>query len=118
MEAFSICGGRPLSGEIRAYGAKNAVLPPACGVHARKGAVRLSGLPAPCGHCQHAAAAREPGLPHGAARGMDLIVDTDGASEHVMPEALSKQMRSSISCWGPCWRGSAARCLHIPAGAR
>ena len=27
MEAFSICGGRPLSGEIRAYGAKNAVLP-------------------------------------------------------------------------------------------
>ena len=36
-----------------------------------------------------------------AREGMDLIVDTDGASEHVMPEALSKQMRSSIFMLGP-----------------
>lgn len=64
MEAFSICGGRPLSGEIRAYGAKNAVLPLLAACMLVKGPVRLTAartlrtLPTCCGCSRAWAAAR------------------------------------------------------------
>ena len=100
MEAFSICGGRPLSGEIRAYGAKNAVLPLLAACMLVKGPVRLSGCPHLADIANMLRLLESLGC-RTAREGMDLIVDTDGASEHVMPEALSKQMRSSIFMLGP-----------------
>ncbi len=100
MEAYSIFGGKPLSGEASAFGAKNAVLPLLAASVLLKEPVRLTGCP-DLADVRNMLKLLESLGCRTAREGMDLTIEAGGAQEHVMPESLSKQMRSSIFMLGP-----------------
>lgn len=100
MEAYSIFGGKPLSGEIRAFGAKNAVLPLLAACMLIREPVRLTGCPDLADIRNMMRLLDSLGC-RTAREGMDLIIQTEEASRFIMPESLSKQMRSSIFMLGP-----------------
>ena len=100
MEAFSVVGGERLSGEARVGAAKNAVLPLLAACLLMKEPVMLCGCPRLSDIADMCALLQSLGC-RAQREGEDLIVDAGGACGCVMPEALSKRMRSSIFMLGP-----------------
>ena len=100
MEAYSIVGGTPLRGEAMVYGAKNAVLPLMAACMLVRGQVKLSGCP-DLSDVRSMSRALESFGCEVRREGRELLVDTSRADSCVMPEMLSKKMRSSIFLLGP-----------------
>lgn len=100
MEAYSIFGGTALRGDTYAYGAKNAVLPLLAACVLVKEPVYLMGCP-DLKDIRNMLKLMESLGCRVQRNGMDITIDAGAAQEHVMPESLSKQMRSSIFMLGP-----------------
>ena len=100
MEAYRIIGGKKLCGEISVCGAKNAVLPLLAACVLIKEPVVLK-------NCPHLSDIEGMlGLLEALGctvrrSGHELYIDAARACRHIMPEQLSKRMRSSIFMLGP-----------------
>lgn len=115
MQKLVIDGGRPLSGEIKVQGAKNAVLPvlAACTLCSRE--VRLSNCP--CISDRYGAARILTSL-GGKVRadGTDMTVDCTGIDSSSISSELMRTMRSSIIFMGALM-GRTGKCtLCYPGG--
>ena len=100
MEAYTIQGGKPLRGEISVSGAKNAVLPLLAACVLVREPVVLMGCPDLSDVRNMLGLLVSLGC-SARRQGAELYIDATGAQEHVMPEAISKLMRSSIFMLGP-----------------
>lgn len=100
MEAYTIRGGSPLRGEVNAMGAKNAVLPLLAACVLVRQPVVFSGCP-DLSDVRNMLRLLESLGCSARREGAELYIDASGAQEHVMPEAISKLMRSSIFMLGP-----------------
>ena len=100
MEAYTIQGGKPLRGEISVSGAKNAVLPLLAACVLVREPVVLTGCPDLSDVRNMLGLLVSLGC-SARRQGAELYIDATGAQEHVMPEAISKLMRSSIFMLGP-----------------
>ena len=99
MEAYTIRGGSPLRGEVNAMGAKNAVLPLLAACVLVRQPVVFSGCPDLSDVRNMLRLLSSLGC-SARREGAELYIDASGAQEHVMPEAISKLMRSSIFMLG------------------
>lgn len=100
MEAYTIQGGNPLRGEVSAMGAKNAVLPLLAACVLVRQPVHLSGCP-DLSDVRNMLRLLESLGCSTRRQGTELYIDASDAQEHVMPENISKLMRSSIFMLGP-----------------
>ncbi len=100
MEAFRIVGGRPVTGECRVSGAKNAVLPLLAAGLLCGGEVRLEHCPRLMDIKNMLLILKALGC-RAEQEGDSILLDARNADKHVMPRELSKQMRSSIFMLGP-----------------
>ena len=100
MEAYSIKGGNPLQGDVRVMGAKNAVLPLLAACVLIREPVQLTGCPELSDVVNMLKLLESLGCKTSRS-GSDLYIDASGAQEHVMPQSISKLMRSSIFMLGP-----------------
>jgi len=100
MDVYRICGGRRLVGETEVCGAKNAVLPLLAACVLIKDTVKLKNCPRLSDIEGMLGLLRALGC-DARREGRDLYIDASHAQMHVMPEELSKRMRSSIFMLGP-----------------
>jgi len=117
MQKIVVSGGAPLEGEVRASGAKNAVLPILC-------ATLLADEPVEIGNVPHlhdvvTTARVLDGL--GArvshdADGSHVVVDPRGVDSHVAPYELVRTMRASVLVLGPLVARHGAAEVALPGG--
>ncbi|NLA68697.1 MAG: UDP-N-acetylglucosamine 1-carboxyvinyltransferase [Gammaproteobacteria bacterium] len=117
MQKIVVTGGRPLEGEVRVSGAKNAVLPILC-------ATLLADEPVEIGNVPHlhdvvTTARVLDGL--GAdvrhdADGSHVVVDPRGVDSHVAPYELVRTMRASVLVLGPLVARHGAAEVALPGG--
>ena len=100
MERLRIFGGRRLRGEVRLRAAKNAVLPMLAAAMLMRGEVILSGCSKLADTQNMLRIVRTLGV-LAEWHGDEIHLDARGAHGHEMPEALSRQLRSSIFMMGP-----------------
>jgi UDP-N-acetylglucosamine 1-carboxyvinyltransferase len=117
MQKILVSGGVPLEGEVRASGAKNAVLPILC-------ATLLADEPVEIGNVPHlhdvVTTARVlgglgAGVEHDA-DGSHLVVDPRGVDSHVAPYELVRTMRASVLVLGPLVARHGAAEVALPGG--
>ena len=113
MEAFVVRGGRKLEGTMRVDGAKNAALPILAASVLTEETVVLQGVPMISDVRKMTDILTMLGC-RIRRDGHTLTLDAGGLNRTEMPDALSKQIRSSIFLLGPILR----RRLHIPAAAK
>ena len=115
MSNFFVRGGAVLNGSLPAQGSKNAALPILAATLLIREPVRLKNCPRlrDVGNMLHiletlgCKARRE---------GADLIVDSSGANNCVLPDALSKELRSSIFLLGSVLSRFGAADAPYPGG--
>ena len=100
MQVYRIQGGTKLVGETAVCAAKNAVLPLLAACVLIKEPVKLKNCPKLSDIDGMLGLLRALGCT-AQREGRDLYIDAKQACRHVMPEALSKKMRSSIFMLGP-----------------
>lgn len=100
MASLIVTGGRPLSGTIRVSGAKNAALPILAASLLADGAVALYDCPRLRDVENMLAILRALGVCC-SWEGEALLLDPSTANAYVMPQGLSKELRSSIFMLGP-----------------
>ena len=117
MDKLLIEGGRPLEGEVRVSGAKNAALPILCAALLAARAARAHQRAAAEGRADDAVAARADGRRAGRARRRERsTLDAGTIDWPLAPYELVKTMRASILALGPL----VARCgearVSLPGG--
>ena len=117
MEAFVVRGGRKLEGTMRVDGAKNAALPILAASVLTEETVVLQGVPMISDVRKMTDILTMLGC-RIRRDGHTLTLDAGGLNRTEMPDALSKQIRSSIFLLGPILCASGRRRLHIPAAAK
>lgn len=100
MDKLVIEGGRPLSGTIRIHGAKNAALPILAACMLTQGKIQLHNVPRLLDIEVMLQILEEIGCETEQAHNT-VVIDTSVAGSSHVPEALMKQMRSSIFLMGP-----------------
>ncbi|GGG10228.1 UDP-N-acetylglucosamine 1-carboxyvinyltransferase [Paenibacillus abyssi] len=100
MDKLVIEGGKPLSGTIVIQGAKNAALPILAASMLVKGTVIIDHVPTLLDIEVMLEILRELGC-KAEYSGQSVVLDTTGANSWHVPEALMRQMRSSIFLMGP-----------------
>lgn len=100
MASLIVTGGRPLSGTIRVSGAKNAVLPILAAALLAEGPVTLYDCPRLRDVNNMLAILDALGVRWSWDEGA-LLLDASAANAYVMPQGLSKELRSSIFMLGP-----------------
>ena len=101
MTRFIVEGGARLEGEMRVDGAKNAVLPILAAALLTDKPVTLYNCPRLKDVDNMIAILQTLGCAAGYTDGGALKIDASSAHSHVMPPALSKELRSSIFMLGP-----------------
>lgn len=115
MEALVVQGGQRLSGSLRVGGAKNAVLPIMAAAVMANGEVTLHDVP----DITDAASMAEILTRLGCTvqrRDDHMIIDSAGLHTWEMPDALSKQIRSSIFMLGPILTRCGRATVTYPGG--
>jgi UDP-N-acetylglucosamine 1-carboxyvinyltransferase len=134
MDQLLIRGGRPLQGEIKISGAKNAALPELCAallvpgpvtlhnvprlqdVHTTLKLLRQMGASAHWGEGTDTGDAAVPPSTAGADRAHELIVDAGPVNNPVAPYELVKTMRASILVLGPLLARFGVAIVSLPGG--
>ncbi|MGC4029847.1 MAG: UDP-N-acetylglucosamine 1-carboxyvinyltransferase [Steroidobacteraceae bacterium] len=116
MDKLQITGGRPLEGEVRISGAKNAALPILAATLLADSPVTVGNVP----HLQDVTTMIELIGRMGVAVTIDeklrVEVDASGAKEYVAPYELVKTMRASILVLGPLLARFGAADVSLPGG--
>ena len=116
MDKLQITGGRPLEGEVRISGAKNASLPILAAALLADGPVTIANVP----HLQDVTTMIEllgrMGVSVTLDERMQVEVDPTTIREHVAPYELVKTMRASILVLGPLVARFGAADVSLPGG--
>lgn len=99
MEHLKIEGGRKLCGEVQVQGAKNAVLPLLAACILTDETVSLQGVPPLTDVRCMGAILKELGC-RVKMEGDTITVDSSSAASHLLPSALTKELRSSVFMLG------------------
>ncbi|MEP7312457.1 MAG: UDP-N-acetylglucosamine 1-carboxyvinyltransferase, partial [Pseudomonadota bacterium] len=116
MDKLQIVGGKPLEGEVRISGAKNATLPILAATLLADGPVTVSNVP----HLQDVTTMIEllgrMGVSVTVDERMRIEVDPTTIREHVAPYELVKTMRASILVLGPLVARFGTADVSLPGG--
>ncbi len=116
MDKLQITGGRPLEGEVRISGAKNATLPILAAAMLADGPVTISNVP----HLQDVTTMIEllgrMGVSVTIDERMRIEVDANSIREYVAPYELVKTMRASILVLGPLVARFGSADVSLPGG--
>ena len=116
MDKLQIIGGRPLEGEVRISGAKNAALPILAGTLLAEGTVSVGNVP----HLHDVTTMIEllgrMGVSVTVDERMRVEVDTATIREYVAPYELVKTMRASILVLGPLLARFGHADVSLPGG--
>jgi UDP-N-acetylglucosamine 1-carboxyvinyltransferase len=116
MDKLQIIGGRPLEGEVRISGAKNAALPILAGTLLAEGPVSVGNVP----HLHDVTTMIEllgrMGVSVTVDERMRVEVDTATIREYVAPYELVKTMRASILVLGPLLARFGQADVSLPGG--
>ncbi|MBA2490736.1 MAG: UDP-N-acetylglucosamine 1-carboxyvinyltransferase [Gammaproteobacteria bacterium] len=116
MERLLITGGRPLRGEIRISGAKNAVLPILAATLLADGTMRIGNIP----HLHDVTTTMELLGRMGVSLMLDerMLIEVDASTIHafVAPYELVKTMRASILVLGPLLARYGRAQVSLPGG--
>jgi UDP-N-acetylglucosamine 1-carboxyvinyltransferase len=116
MDKLQIIGGRPLEGEVRISGAKNAALPILAGTLLADGPVSVGNVP----HLHDVTTMIEllgrMGVSVTVDERMRVEVDTASIREYVAPYELVKTMRASILVLGPLLARFGKADVSLPGG--
>jgi UDP-N-acetylglucosamine 1-carboxyvinyltransferase len=116
MDKLQIIGGRPLEGEVRISGAKNAALPILAGTLLADGTVSVGNVP----HLHDVTTMIEllgrMGVSVTVDERMRVEVDTASIREYVAPYELVKTMRASILVLGPLLARFGQADVSLPGG--
>ena len=117
MQKIEITGGTPLEGEVRASGAKNAVLPILCATLLADEPVEIGNVP----HLHDVVTTARVLAGLGAevthdADGSHVVVDPRGVDNHVAPYELVRTMRASVLVLGPLVARHGAAEVALPGG--
>jgi UDP-N-acetylglucosamine 1-carboxyvinyltransferase len=116
MDKLQIIGGRPLEGEVRISGAKNAALPILAGTLLADGPVSVGNVP----HLHDVTTMIEllgrMGVSVTVDERMRVEVDTASIREYVAPYELVKTMRASILVLGPMLARFGRADVSLPGG--
>jgi UDP-N-acetylglucosamine 1-carboxyvinyltransferase len=116
MDKLQITGGRPLEGEVRISGAKNATLPILAAAMLADGPVTISNVP----HLQDVTTMIEllgrMGVSVTIDERMRIEVDANSIREFVAPYELVKTMRASILVLGPLVARFGSADVSLPGG--
>ena len=115
MECYEILGGRRLEGTVRVHGAKNSVLPILCatllaaGVSVIHNCPRLSDVDASIAILRHLGCRVE-------REGTTVTVDAGALDRSDVPEALMREMRSSVIFLGAILARTGRADVSMPGG--
>ena len=115
MECYEILGGRHLEGTVRVHGAKNSVLPILCatllaaGVSVIHNCPRLSDVDASIAILRHLGCRVE-------REGTTVTVDAGALDRSDVPEALMREMRSSVIFLGAILARTGRADVSMPGG--
>jgi len=116
MNKLLICGGRPLDGEVRISGAKNATLPIIAATLLADGPSTIANVP----HLQDVTTMIEllgrMGVGVTVDDGMRVTIDPRGTAHCVAPYELVKRMRASILVLGPLVARFGEADVSLPGG--
>lgn len=116
MEKLLIKGGKPLHGEVRISGAKNAVLPIMSATLLAEGAMRLSNVP----HLRDVTTTMEllgrMGVSLTVDERMNIEIDTSTIERFAAPYEVVKTMRASILVLGPLLARFGHAVVSLPGG--
>ena len=116
MNKLLICGGRPLDGEVRISGAKNATLPIIAATLLADGPSTIANVP----HLQDVTTMIEllgrMGVGVTVDDGMRVTIDPRGTAHCVAPYELVKRMRASILVLGPLLARFGEADVSLPGG--
>ncbi len=116
MAVIQVLGGQPLNGEIRASGAKNAVLPILMATILGDGASEIGNVP----YLQDVTTTNELLVQMGVELGindrMHVLVDPGGLHNRCAPYELVKTMRASILVLGPLLARFGQARVSLPGG--
>ena len=116
MDKLRIAGGRPLEGEVRVSGAKNAALPIMCAALLTERPVSLDNVPKLADVATTAKLLGQMGV--AVVRGADgrMMLDAGRISSRVAPYELVKTMRASILVLGPLVARFGTARVSLPGG--
>jgi UDP-N-acetylglucosamine 1-carboxyvinyltransferase len=116
LEKLHIAGGRPLQGEVRISGAKNAVLPILAATLLADSPMRIGNVP----HLHDVTTTMEllgrMGVSLLVDERMNIEVDTDSIQDFVAPYELVRTMRASILVLGPLLARFGRAEVSLPGG--
>lgn len=116
MDKLLICGGKPLSGELRISGAKNAALPILAGALLSQTPVRVANVP----HLQDITTTMEllaqMGVQLTVGDKLSIEIDTAHVHNFTAPYDLVKTMRASILVLGPLLARYGQANVSLPGG--
>ena len=116
MDKLLITGGRPLEGEVRVSGAKNAALPILCASLLTEAPLRLSGVPRLMDVRTMIRLLEDMGVASAAQEGGRLELRARALSNPLAPYERVKTMRASVLVLGPLLARCGRASVSLPGG--
>jgi UDP-N-acetylglucosamine 1-carboxyvinyltransferase len=116
MEKLRITGGRPLEGELRVSGAKNAALPIMCAALLTPGPLRLSNVPRLVDVSTMAKLLAQMGVEVERTAEGAMLLNAKAISSPAAPYELVKTMRASVLVLGPLLARCGEAKVSLPGG--
>src|SRR4051794_2223841 len=115
MDKLKVIGGRPLQGEVRISGAKNAALPMMCAALLSAAPLRLSNVPRLMDTATMAKLLAQMGVEVGT-DGARMVLQAKRISQATAPYEMVKTMRASVLVLGPLLARSGQAKVSLPGG--
>ena len=116
MDKLRLRGGRPLEGEVRVSGAKNAALPIMCAALLSVEPLRLANVPQLMDVRTMARLLRQMGVEAAQPSGGRLMLQARGIGDPTAPYDLVKTMRASVLVLGPLLARCGRARVSLPGG--
>ena len=116
MDKLRLRGGRPLEGEVRVSGAKNAALPIMCAALLSAEPLRLANVPQLMDVRTMARLLRQMGVETAQPSGGRLMLQARGIGDPTAPYDLVKTMRASVLVLGPLLARCGRARVSLPGG--
>ncbi|TMG73754.1 MAG: UDP-N-acetylglucosamine 1-carboxyvinyltransferase [Betaproteobacteria bacterium] len=116
MDKLRLRGGRPLEGEVRVSGAKNAALPIMCAALLSAEPLRLANVPQLMDVRTMARLLRQMGVEAAQPSGGRLMLQARGIGDPTAPYDLVKTMRASVLVLGPLLARCGRARVSLPGG--
>ena len=116
MDKLRILGGRPLAGEVRVSGAKNAALPILCAALLSARPLKLSNVPRLMDISTMSKLLARMGVAVSREPGGEVVLSGEGITDPTAPYELVKTMRASVLVLGPLLARCGRAKVSLPGG--